>query len=170
MTRLVIFLPTELSPTQCMLKRSIHLSALQDTYSEDMYLATRFKTYLVKSPQLADVLYEEYYQWWRPAASTEQKTAKRKAADVDSHSIRFRRKDDFQAFQCATHVLDDARLQLERRIEDCDVAINTNNQLLALLRSVAYLGVSGADVDALCAYYEKQGLEPPSKHLHTVFC
>ncbi len=128
MTQQVTFLPTKLSPMQRMLKRLIDLSVLQDD-SEYIYLAMRFETYLVRSPQLSDVLYEEYYQCWRP--------------DDNSHSICSKGKDDFQAFQFAIP-LADARLEFECCIEECDMAINTNDQLLALLRSVACLGVSAA--------------------------
>ena len=54
MTRQVIFLPTELVPSQRMLKRPSDLEALQGD-SQDIYQATRLDTYLVRSPLLSNI-------------------------------------------------------------------------------------------------------------------
>ena len=86
MTRAVTFLHTELAPGQRMLKPSRDLQQLQGD-SQDVYAATRFETYLVRSPLLAEITYQEYYQWWRLAASSEQRKAEAAAARGLQHSL-----------------------------------------------------------------------------------
>jgi len=66
--RQVIFLHTELDSTQHMLKHSRDLQHLQPD-SQDVYAATRFETYLIRSPHLSDITYQEYYRWWQLCAS-----------------------------------------------------------------------------------------------------
>ena len=51
MSRQVIFLQTELSPQQRMLKPKMQLHSLSED-SEDIYLQTKFETYLKRRPQL----------------------------------------------------------------------------------------------------------------------
>jgi len=82
-TRQVIFLHTELDPSQRMLKHSRDVQHLQPD-SQAVNAATRFETYLIRSPHLSDITYQEYYQWWRLSASTEQK-AEAAAARGDIH-------------------------------------------------------------------------------------
>ena len=132
MTRHVTFLRTELTPAQCMLKHSTDLQHLQDD-SQDVYTTTRFETYLLRSPQLTSITYPEYYQWLRPAASSEQRKAESAAARGKTHSVNPRCNDDFAAYLCPKSVLEDAQLELVYRLEECDMAINTMDELLAVL-------------------------------------
>jgi len=97
-TRQIIFLHTELDPTQHMLKHSRDLQHLQPD-SQDVYAATRFETYLIRSPHLSDITYQEYYQQWRLSASTGQKKAEVAAARGDIHSLRAEGADDFCCLQ-----------------------------------------------------------------------
>ena len=86
-TRQVMFLHTELAPGQRMLKPRRDLQQLQGD-SQDIYTATRFETYLVRSPQLAEITYQEYFQWWRLAVSSEQSKTEAAASKGLQHSIR----------------------------------------------------------------------------------
>ena len=52
MTRQVIFLQTELVPTQRMLKPRVEIESLPED-DEDIYLKTKFETYLQRPTQLA---------------------------------------------------------------------------------------------------------------------
>ncbi len=82
-------------------------------------------------------------------------------------SERFPGSDDIGAFQCATRILVDARVDLAHRIEECEVAVNSSEQLLVLLYTAPYLNVATSVTDALRIYYLEQGFESPSKNLAT---
>ena len=66
MTRQVIFLQTELVPTQRMLKPRVEIESLPED-DEDIYLKTKFEAYLQRPTQLASLTYPEFYRWWRSA-------------------------------------------------------------------------------------------------------
>ena len=75
MTRQVIFLRTELVPTQIgMLKPRVEIESLPED-DEDIYLKTKFETYLQRPTQLAPPMYPEFYRWWRSATPAQQKKA-----------------------------------------------------------------------------------------------
>ena len=73
MTRQVIFLQTELVPTQRMLKPRIEIESLPEDDEDIYYLKTKFETYLQRPTQLAPLLYPEFYKWWRSATPAQQK-------------------------------------------------------------------------------------------------
>ena len=167
MTRQVTFLHTELTPAWRMLKHSTDLQHLQDD-SQDVYTTTHFETYLLRSPQLTSITsitYPEYYQWWRPAVSSEQRKAESAAAKDKTHSVNLRGTDDFAAYLCAKSVLEDAQLELAYHLEECDMAINTTDELLALLYLACFRGVPTSTMDALPKYYQQQCIDPPIPEL-----
>ena len=75
MTRQVIFLPTELSPSTRFLKPASQLTEL-DTSSNDVYHHNRFEVYLRRPVALRDIHYSEYFQWWRQVSNVEEKKIK----------------------------------------------------------------------------------------------
>ena len=76
--------------------------------------------------------------------------------------------DDFAAYLCAKSVLKDAQLELAYRLEECDMAINTTDELLALLYLARFRGVPTSTRDALPRYYQQQGIDPPVPELAVV--
>jgi len=163
-TRQVIFLHTELDPSQRMLKHSRDLQHLQPD-SQDVYAATRFETYLIRSPHLSDITYQEYYQCLQLSASTEQKKAEAAAARGDIHSLRAKGVDDFAAYNHATSLLQDVKSELASRLESCEVAINSTDELLALLYCARFHAVPASTRDALFSYYTQLGIELPTPDL-----
>ena len=150
------------------LKHSTDLQHLQDD-SQDVYTTTHFETYLLQSPmQLTSITYPEYYQWWRPAASFEQRKAESAAAKGKTHSVNPRGSDDFAAYLCAKSVLEDVHLELVCHLEECDMAINTTDELLALLCLARFHGVPTSTRDAVPKYYQQQGIDPPVPELAVV--
>lgn len=89
MTRQVIFLQTELVPAQRMLKPRVEIESLEDD-DEDIYLKTKFETYLKRPVQLASLTYPEFFRWWRSATPTEQNKAAKIAAN--GQVLRFKNK------------------------------------------------------------------------------
>jgi hypothetical protein len=63
MTRDTVFLPTELSPSQRMLKNPSELKEMCDG-DRDVYMATRFDVYLYRPAELRELSYCEFYRWW----------------------------------------------------------------------------------------------------------
>ena len=163
-TRQVIFLHTELAPSQRMLKLSRDLQHLQPD-CQDVYAATRFDTYLARSPHLSGITYQEYYQWWRSSAQTEQRKAEAAAADGEDHSLRPKGADDFAAYNHAMSVLRDGKSELVTRLESCEVAVNSTEGLLALLYCARFHAVPASTRDALCTYYQQLGIELPTPDL-----
>ena len=80
---------------------------------------------------------------------------------VKTHSVNPRGTDDFAAYLCARSVLEDAQLELVCHLEECDMAINTTDELLALLYLARFHGVPTSTRDALPKYYHQQGIDPP---------
>ena len=97
MSRQVLFLHTELNPSQRMLKPSFQLNQLPDDDS-DICLQTKFQTYLKRPPALHALTYPEFFRWWRSATTAEQRAATRKEAAGDVHC---KKDDDFQDFVTA---------------------------------------------------------------------
>ena len=73
MTRQVIFLQTELVPTQRMLKPRIEIESLPEDDEDIYYLKTKFETYLQRPTRTAcPSIYPEFYKWWRSATPAQQ--------------------------------------------------------------------------------------------------
>lgn len=98
MSRQVIFLQTELSPQQRMLKPKMQLHSLSED-SEDIYLQTKLETYLKHPPQLDLLTYPEFYRWWCSATSEEQKKASQSASKRKPLVIKCKGADDFKGYQ-----------------------------------------------------------------------
>ena len=62
-------------------------------------------------------------------------------------------------------MLEDAQLELVYRLKECDMAINTTDELLALLYLARFRGVPTSTRDALPRYYQQQGIDPPLPEL-----
>ena len=162
MSRQVIFLQTELNPTQKMLKPSFQLSQLQDS-DDDIYLRTKFQTYLNRPVVLHSLTYPEFYQWWRSATAAEQRKANRKGEATD---LCPKGGDDFNDFICIQQIKDHASSKLSDLLEESEVTITNGYDLLALCRTLHRLKIPPAVVDAIQKYYNQQGIEsiPPSMH------
>ena len=62
MSRSVVFLPTEVKPKQRYLKPQGEISGLPKQ-SNDIYMETRFETYLQRPTELLEITYPTFYQW-----------------------------------------------------------------------------------------------------------
>ena len=98
MTRQAIYLPTELVPSQRMLKRKSDLDNLAED-SEDVYLHNRLDEYFQRPQELSALTYPEFYQWWRKGSNQEQKKGEDAAARGEQAALRPRGSDDFYEFQ-----------------------------------------------------------------------
>ena len=83
------------------------------------------RTCLNSPEQLTSITYPDYHQWWRPAASSEQKKAESAAAKGKTHSVNLRGTDDFAAYLCSKSVLEEEQLELVYCLKEHDMAINT---------------------------------------------
>ena len=119
MSRQVIFLDTELNPCQRMLKPKFELDSLSGD-SEDIYLQTKFETYLKRPSQLDALTYPEFYQWWRSATQDEQKKA---ARATTKHVIKCRGANDFQGYLDAKSALESGKEYLADVLSECDLHI-----------------------------------------------
>ena len=63
-----------------MLKPQVEIESLADD-DEDIYLKTKFETYLKRPVQLGPLAYPEFFRWWRSATPGEQKKAASTAAN-----------------------------------------------------------------------------------------
>ena len=62
-------------------------------------------------------------------------------------------------------MLEEAQLELVYHLEECDMAINSTDELLALLYLARFRGVPTSTMDALPKYYQQQGIDPPVPEL-----
>ena len=98
MSRSVVFLPTEVKPKQRYLKPQGEISGLPKQ-SNDIYMETRFETYLQRPTELSDITYPTFYQWWRRATNAEQTKAVKAARKGETPSLNVRGVDEFEELQ-----------------------------------------------------------------------
>ena len=95
MSRNSLFLITEINPTQKFLKTQVELNALPSD-SEDVYLQTKFETYLERNKALYEITYPMYFQWWRKSTYSEQcKAEKEESKGNSAPSVGYKGIDEF---------------------------------------------------------------------------
>ena len=154
----VIYLQTELSPQQRMLKPKMQLHSLSDD-SEDIYLQTKLETYLKRPPQLDSVTYPEFYRWWRSATTQEQKKAFQSASKRKPLLIKCKGADDFKGYHLARSEVAAAKEQLVDVLNECDLQINSTYDLIALKMCLQKHDVHPKVVDAVVTHYVNAGIE-----------
>ena len=152
MTRVVIFLPTEMVPKQRMLKMKCQLHSL-DAESEDVYMPTRYEIYLQRPQPLKDLTYQQFNQWWRSATSKEEERLGQVESDTTT------RKDEFADFFRAREALKEATSFLKESLANCPHHISNADELFALKRCMSYSGVSSAVQCVVIQHYSEQGIE-----------
>ena len=91
MSRLAIYLPSEVKPTVKVLKGKKLLEELPHD-CEDVFYLSKFQVYLLWPEELRDITYPDFYKWWRPLSSGETQRAVRQMQQqqlttaVDSNS------------------------------------------------------------------------------------
>ena len=172
MTHQTMFLPTELIAKQRMLKTSGQLQSLEAD-SEDMYIGTRFETYLQRPPELEEITYPDFYKCFRRATSEEQRKAERMTANESVASQKTKRADDFSDYIARKVVKDRATAELTSRLKSTDVPDSVH--LLALIHCMRYENVPCHVQQALIQYFGASGIDTncivvhklasPSEHL-----
>ena len=74
MSRLVIFLPTQVNPPTRVLKSKKLLEQLPPD-SADVFYKSKFEVYLMRSKELRDITYPDLYRWWRQLLPSETQRA-----------------------------------------------------------------------------------------------
>ena len=64
MSRMVIYLPSEVRPTVKVLKGKKLLEELPQD-SQDVFYLSKFQVYLLRPEELKDITYPDLYKWWR---------------------------------------------------------------------------------------------------------
>ena len=152
MSRQVIFLQTELSPQQRMLRPKFQIESLPED-SEDIYLQTKFETYLNRPVQLVPLTYPEFYQWWRSATPDEQKKGDK------NHVIRSKGVDDFSGYENAMSEVENAKQSLNELLSQCDLQVENSYDLLALQRCLKNHDISPKVVQAVVEHYVHEGVD-----------
>ena len=70
MSRLAIFLPTQVNPTTKVLKGKQLLEQFPPD-SEDVFYTSKFQVYLVRPKELKEIIYPDLYKWWRELLPSE---------------------------------------------------------------------------------------------------
>jgi len=138
MTRQAMFLPTELVANQRMLKTTAELKSLEAD-SEDIYIATRYDTYLQRPPELREMTYPNFYQWWRRTTSEEQRKAEKMAVSGSAAAQKTKGADDFSDYLAMKAAKDRATAELASRLESAEIPDSLH--LLALVRCMRYENV-----------------------------
>lgn len=166
MSRQVIFLQTELTPSQKMLKPKHLLHSLNDD-SEDIYLRTKFDTYLQRPHQLKLVTYPHFFQWWRSAGTDEQKKAENASNTHSKYIVKCKGTDEFKDFLACKAILERCQQTLADALNKCDPKVENQDQLLTLKRSLQYKDTPTAVIQAVIKHYASQGIDTNDR-LH--FC
>ena len=136
MSRSVVFLPTEVKPKQRYLKPQGEISGLPKQ-SNDIYMETRFETYLQRPTELSDITYPTFYQWWRRATNAEQTKAVKAARKGETPSLNVRGVDEFKELQtCVEDRIDvvsdfsDKLVGLDDRLDDVSLQHAVYNTII----------------------------------------
>ena len=165
MSRQVIFLQTELDPSQKMLKPKIMLNSLPDD-SEDIYLRIKVETYLERPPELQAITYPEFFQWWRSTSPDEQSKATKGANSHAPFQIKCKGADDFQDYLRAKSSLQNGEQLLARMFNECEVQVLNSTHYVALKRSLQYKQVPIPIMNAIDKYYFEKGFDTNAQHIH----
>ena len=138
-----------------MLKPIFQIISLPED-SPDIYLQTKHETYLNRPPQLAELMYPEFYQWWRSTTPAEQKTA---SEAKSNHIIKCKSADDFEGYLRATSHLSEADASLAALLRECDLQVETGHDLLTLCRCLKSCDISATVVDTVVKYYRGEGVD-----------
>ena len=71
MSRVAIYLPTELKPSTKVLKGKKQLESMSPD-SEDIFFRSKFETYLLRPDELESITYPDLYKWWRQVMPQEK--------------------------------------------------------------------------------------------------
>lgn len=145
-----------------MLKPTFQLNQLPDDDS-DIYLQTKFQTYLKRPPGLQALTYPEFFRWWRSATTAEQRIA---AAKEEASNVQCKGDNDFHDFVTATQTLDEAKVQLSQVLAECEVEIGDGQDLLALCRAMQRLKVSQRVIDVVERHCNGMGIESLPSRMH----
>ena len=162
MTRQTMFLPTDLIAKQRMLKTRGQLQSLEAD-SENVYIATRFETYLQRPPELEEITYPDFYKWFRRATSEEQRKAERMTANGSVALWKTKCADDFSDYLARKVVKDIATTELTSRLESTDVPDSVH--LLALIRCMRYENVPCRVQQAVIQLFGASGIDYPKDEL-----
>ena len=94
------------------------------------HICPKFKTYLNRHVEVATLTYPDYFQWWQPATSAEQKATKAAGEDQE-FSVQTCGRDDFANFLVAKQMKDDSQQQLAQLLSENEWQPDT---LLTLIR------------------------------------
>ena len=144
MSRSVVFLPTEVKPTQKFLKPQGEISGLPKS-SKEIYLDTKFETYLQRPPELSDITYPTFYQWWRRAANTEQAKAVKAVRKGETPSLGYRGVDEFEELQSSVQ-------------DKIDVVSDFRDSLVNLNDRLDDVHIQHATLAAVRAHYKHSGI------------
>ena len=86
------------------------------TEDSDVYLRTKYETYLKRSVELRALTYPEFYQWWRSATTEEQQ----KAATAIAKGELPQGVDDLKEYSAAMAV---SNADLHVILDNCQLAV-----------------------------------------------
>ena len=138
MSRLAIYLPTEVKPVIRVLKEKRLLEDLP-AESEDIFYAGKFKIYLQRADHLKNLTYPDYFKWWYQVLPGEQSTAVKKVNEQKKHftanddNLIQNDNGDFDEYYKYKSVMDKEVSLISRRIKDNMHLIPTDSKMTATL-------------------------------------
>ena len=84
--------------------------------------------------EVATITYSEFFQWWQPATSAQQRKAAKAAEENQEFSVQTRGSDDFGDFLVAKQMRDDSQQQLAQLLSENEWQPDSADTLLTLIR------------------------------------
>ena len=144
MSRVAIYLPSEVKPTVKVLKGKKLLEELPQD-SQDVFYLSKFQVYLLRPEELRDITYPDFYKWWRPLSSGETQRAVRQMqqqqlttaidsnSDSDTECIA---KGDFCEYLSYATARKTQISALKKRLQAHLHTVSTDGQFTAILTKV----------------------------------
>ena len=115
-----------------MLKPTVEIQSHPE--DDDIYLKTKFETYLQRPTQLAPLTYPEFYRWWCSATPAQQKIAVSMSANGQALISETKGANDFRDYEIDKSILDITIDSLAELLADYESLVQTGEDLVALGR------------------------------------
>ena len=140
MSRMAIYLPTELKPSTKVLKGKKQQEQLSPD-SEDIFCRSKFETYLLRPEELKTITYPDLYKWWRQVQSAEKKSAVSKierqqayaAVVTDGSDTEQDDRGDFSKYKMYATIREREFSPLKRKVEANLHTVSTDGHFTAVL-------------------------------------
>ena len=145
MSRMAIYLPSEVKPSVKVLKGKKQLEELPQD-SQDVFYLSKFQVYLLRPEELRAITYPDLYKWWRQVLPGETQRAVRQMQQQqqlversDYSGAELNKKGDFGEYLCYATARKGQVSALKKRLQAYLHTVSSDGQFTAILTKLEKL-------------------------------